>query len=155
MPFQQIIMHALQWHRCAPPILLWLWPPYYLLPRSCWTWIFFIDPHWWVPLCVQRPAIAMPYQQIIMYALHYQHDVDVHLLFSFALDLHITCSWGHIKLGFSSSILTDGYNFACSAQQKLYLFNKLHVLQCQHDIDVHLLFCFDLDLLITCSWGRV
>ena len=27
----------------------------------------------------------------------------------------------------------------------------MHALQCQHDIDVHLIFCFDIDLLITCS----
>ena len=44
------------WPRCAPPILCWPWPPYNLLARSCLTWIFFVDPHWWVPLCVQRPA---------------------------------------------------------------------------------------------------
>ena len=69
------------WYRCAPPILFWPWPPYSLLPRSCLTWIFFSDRHWWVPLCVQHPARAMPFQQIIMHALHSQHDVDVHLLF--------------------------------------------------------------------------
>ena len=45
-----------------------------------------------VPLCVQRPANAMPFQQIILHALHYQHDIDVHLLFCFDLDLHIACS---------------------------------------------------------------
>ena len=56
-----------------------------------------------------------------------------------------------------SSILTDGYHFACSAQQKLCLFNKMimHALQCQHDLDVHLLFCVDLDLHITSSRGCV
>ena len=43
-----------------------------------------------VPHCMQRPAKAMPFQQIIMHALHYQHDVDVHLLFCVDLDLHIT-----------------------------------------------------------------
>ena len=31
-----------------------------------------------VPLCVQRPAKTMPFQQIIMHALQCQHDVDVH-----------------------------------------------------------------------------
>ena len=41
-----------------------------------------------VPLCVQRPAKTMPFQQIIMHALQCQHDVDVHLLFCFDLDLH-------------------------------------------------------------------
>ena len=34
------------WPRCAPPILCWPWPPYKLLPKSCLTWIFFVDPHW-------------------------------------------------------------------------------------------------------------
>ena len=82
------------WRRCAPPILFWPWPPYSLLPRSCLTWIFFVDPHWWVPLCLQRPAKAMPFQQIIMHALQCQHDLDVHLLFYFDLDLHIPSSWG-------------------------------------------------------------
>ena len=86
------------WPRCAPPILCWPWPPYNLFPRSCLTWIFFVNPHWWVPLYVQRPAKAMPFQQIIMHALHftYQHDIDVHLLFCFDLDLRITCSWGRV-----------------------------------------------------------
>ena len=68
------------WPRCAPPILCWPWPPYNLLSRSCLTWIFFVDPHWWVPLCVQRPAKAMHFQQIIMHALQCQHDLDVLLL---------------------------------------------------------------------------
>ena len=84
------------WCRCAPPILFWLWPPYSLLPRSCLTWILFVDPHWWVPLCVQRPGNTMHFQQIIMHALQCQHDVDVHLLFYFDLDLHITSSRGHV-----------------------------------------------------------
>ena len=94
------------WPRCAPPILCWPWPPYNLLPKSCLTWIFFVDPHWWVPLCVQRPAKAMPFQQIIMYALQCQHDLDVHLqcqhdldvhlLFCVDLDLHITSSRGRV-----------------------------------------------------------
>ena len=38
-----------------------------------------------VPLCVQRPAKAMPFQQIIMHALQCQHDLDVHLLFVVAI----------------------------------------------------------------------
>ena len=82
--------------RCAPPILCWPWPPYDLLPRSCLTWISFVDPHWWVPLCVQRPAKAMPVQQIIMHALQCQHYLDVHLLFCVDLDLHITFSRGRV-----------------------------------------------------------
>ena len=31
----------------------------------------------------------------------------------------------------------------------------MHALQCQYDIDVHLLFCFDLDLHIASSRGHV
>ena len=84
------------WPRCASPILCWPWPPYILLPRSCLSWIFFVDPHWWVPLCVQCPAKAMHFKQIIMHALQYQHDVDVHLLFCFDIDLHLICSQVHV-----------------------------------------------------------
>ena len=74
------------WHRCAPPILFWPWPPYNLLPWSCLTWIFFVDPHCMMgTTCVQCPAKAVPFQQIIMHSLHYQHDVDVHLLFVLTL----------------------------------------------------------------------
>ena len=61
------------WRRCAPHIFLfWPWPPYTLLLRSCLTHIFFVDSHWWVQLCMQHPAKAMPFQHIIMHALHYQ-----------------------------------------------------------------------------------
>ena len=48
------------------------------------------------------PSKAVPFQQIIMHALYYQHDVDVHLLFCFDLELHITSSRGWVHLGFSS-----------------------------------------------------
>ena len=52
-------------------------------------------PHvYGVPLCLQRPAKTMPFQQIIMHALQCQHDLDVHLLFCVDLDLHITSSRG-------------------------------------------------------------
>ena len=164
---------------------------------------------------MQRPAKAMPVQQIMIWALQCQHDLDVHLLFCVYLDLHITSSIGRVQLGLFSSILTDGYHFACSAQQKLCLFNNYHAqialptwnrcappilfwpwppynwscltwilfrwsslmgttlcaalsksyafstnyyaLHCinQHDVDVHLLFCFDLDLHLACSQGHV
>ena len=57
------------WHRCTSPILFWPWPPCNLFPRSCLTWIFSVDFYWWVQLCVERPAKAMPFQQIIMHAL--------------------------------------------------------------------------------------
>ena len=49
-----------------------------------------------VPLCVQPPAKAMPFQQIIMYALQFQHDIDVHRLFCCDRDLLIACSRGHV-----------------------------------------------------------
>ena len=179
------------WPRCAPLILFWPWPPYNLFPRLCLIWIFFVNPHWWVPLCVQRPSKAMSFQQIIMHALQCQHGLDVHLLFCIDLDLHITSSRGSVSLGFFgrssligiytlraapsksyafstnyhacialptwrrcappilfspwppynlfprscliwffSSILTDRYHFACSAQLKLCLFNKLSCMHC-------------------------
>ena len=99
MPFQQISIHAIAiptWHWCAPPILFWPWPPYSLLQRSCLTWIFFVNAHLWVSLCVQCPAKAMPFQLMIILALHYQHYVDVHLLFCFHIDLNLTCSQVHV-----------------------------------------------------------
>ena len=49
-----------------------------------------------VPLCVQHPAKAMPFQQMIMHALQCQHDLDMHLLFCVDLDLHITSSRGRV-----------------------------------------------------------
>ena len=63
------------WCRCAPRILFWLWPPLNL--------DFVIDLHWGVPLCVQYPAKAMTFQQIIMHVWQYPHDVDVHLIFCY------------------------------------------------------------------------
>ena len=42
------------------------------------------------------PENARLFQQIIMYVLQYHHDVDVHLLFCFDLDLNLTCSQGHV-----------------------------------------------------------
>ena len=52
------------WYRRAPLILF--------CPRSCLTLTFFVDPPWWLPLCVQRPQISM-------------------CLFCFYLDLRLTC----------------------------------------------------------------
>ena len=43
-----------------------------------WSYLAEIMP---VPLCVQRPAKTMPFQQMIMRALQCQHGIDVHLLF--------------------------------------------------------------------------
>ena len=138
------------WRRCTPPILCWPWPPYTLLPRSCLTWIFFVDPHWWVPLCLQCPAKAMPFQQIIMHALHYQHDVD-----------HGRCAppilfwpWPSYNL-LPRSCLTwiffvDSHWWVplCVQYPTIYMpFRQIidDILQCPHDIHVLVhLFCFDL-----------
>ena len=49
------------WCKCAPPILFWHWPPCNLFSRSCWTSLFFIDPHWQVPISVHYPAKAMQF----------------------------------------------------------------------------------------------
>ena len=45
---------------------------------------------------------------------------------------------------------TDVYHFVCIAQQKkpLPFQQKYHA--CPHDVDVHLLFCFDLDVYAIC-----
>ena len=56
-------------------------------PSVC---LSFCPSHFGVPLCVQCPAKTMHFQQITMHALHCQHDVDVHLIFRFDLELHIT-----------------------------------------------------------------
>ena len=43
-------------------------------------------------------------------------------------------SRGRVYLGLSSSILTDGYNFVCSAQTKLCHFNKLSCIHCNDNM---------------------
>ena len=133
------------WPRYAPPILFWPWPPYNLLPRSCLTWIFFVYPRWWVPLCVQCPAKFMPFKQIIMHALQCQHDVDVHLLFCLTLT--------SIDLLLPSSCITWIFFVVfhwwvplCVQHPTIYMLFRqiiMYILQCPHDIHVHL-FCFDL-----------
>ena len=67
-------------------------------------------------------AVSSKSQQIIMHTLKCQHDVDVHLLFCFDIDLQLTCSQVHVYLGFSSAILNEGYHFACSAQQIIIMY---------------------------------
>ena len=145
--------------RCAPPILFWSWPPYNLFPRSCLTWIFFIDPHWWVPICLQRPAKAMPFQQIIMHALQCQHDIE-------CAPPVLFWPWPPYNLlprsCFTWIFFVDPHWWVplcvqCPAKAMCMPFKQIimHALQCQHDVDVHLLFCFDLDLHITSCWGHV
>ena len=104
--------------------------------RSWLTWIFSVNFYWWVQLCMQRPAKSMPFQQIIMHALQCQHDIDVHLLFCFDIDLHLTCS--QLRFSLMGTTLCATPNNLCA------ILTYYHVLlQCPHDIHVHL-FCFDL-----------
>ena len=145
------------WPRCASPILCWPWPSYNLLPRSCLTWIFFIDLHWGVPLCLQRPAKAISFQQMIMHVLHYQHHVDVHFLFCFDLDLHIPSFRGRVLtwMFFVDPHWWVPLRVQCPAKAMHFKQIIMHALQCQHDVDVHLLFCFDIDLHLICSQVHV
>ena len=135
------------WRRCATHILFWPWPPYNLLPRSCFTWIFFVDPHWWVQLYMQRPAKAMHFQQIIMHALHYLHDVDVHLLFCFDLSppYNLLPRLCLTRIFFVNPHWWIPLCVQCPAKAMPFKHIIMHALRCQHDVDVHL-FCFDIDL---------
>ena len=151
MPFQHIIMH-----RCAYPIFCFDIDLHNLLTRTCLTWIFFVDPHWWVPLCVQRPSETMHFQLIIMHVLQCQHDIDVHLLFCFDLDIHMSCS---PRSCLTWIFFVDSHwwvQLCVQRPEKAMPFQQIimHALQCQHDVDVHLLFCFDRDLHIACYRGR-
>ena len=92
----------------------------------------------------------MPVQQIMIWALQCQHDLDVHLLFCVDIDLHITSSVGRVQLGLFRRSSLMGTTLR-AAPSKSYAFSTIimHKLHYQHEIDVHLLFCFDLDLPIT------
>ena len=81
---------------CMHCNFFWPWPLFNLFPRSYLTWILFNNLHRGVPLCVHHPAKAMTFQQIIMHVFQCPHDVDVHLLFCFDLDIHLTCSQSHV-----------------------------------------------------------
>ena len=90
------------WHRCAPPILLWPWSPYNLFPRSCLTWIFYVDPHWWVPLCLQSPnKLAKSYA--ISTNIH-AHMINMHTYFVLT-SINLICS---CFVNTSSSNLGEG-----------------------------------------------
>ena len=87
-----------------------------------------------LPLCVQRPAKAIPLEQC-------QHDVDVHVLFCFDLDLHnlllrLCLTSNFVRL---SSLIGTTLHAAPSKSMPFQqiIINALH---CQHDVDVHLLF---------------
>ena len=95
----------------------------------------------------------MPINQIIMHALQCQHYVDVHLLFCFDIDLHLTCSKFMYNLDFLRRFSLMGTTL-CAAPNNLYVISQMimYILQCPHDIHVHL-FCFDLHkfLLRSCA----
>ena len=59
------------------------------------------------------------------------------------------------NMDFLYQSLLRGTHFVYSAQQKL-TFQQIimYVWQCPHDVDVHLIFCFDLYLHLTCSQGH-
>ena len=110
--------------------------------------VFFVDSHWscWlVQLCVQRPAKANYYACIAMPT--WRRCGPPILFLPWPPYNLLPRSW------FSMSILTDGYHFACSAQQSHALSTNYHTCiamptWCRCDI------CFYLDLHITCSRGR-
>ena len=134
------------WKRCAPPILLWHWPPFNLFPSSCITWIFFVDSHWWVPLRVQYPTIYMPFRQIIMYILQCPHDI--HVL------VHLFCFDRHKFLLRSRAATCPTSNCGCGTslfRQELFLLDKLAQLCLTpaiiwffvgYFVSFHLLVCF-------------
>ena len=107
MPFQQIIMHALQSQHDVDVHLLFCFDIDLHLTCSqlpCITWIFFVDLRWWVPLCVQRPTIYVPFWHIIMYILQCPHDIHVHL---FCFDLHKFLLRSHAATCPSSNCVTS------------------------------------------------
>ena len=145
--------------RWAPPILLWPWPPFNLFPRSCLTWIFLMDVLWGVPLCVQRPTNAMTFQQSIMHVWQCLHCVDVWWAPPILL-----WPWPPFNL-FPRSCLTWiflmdvlwGVPLCVQRPTNAITFQQIimHVWQYPHCVDGHLLFCFDLDLHLTCFQGHV
>ena len=156
IPFQQIIMHACiampTWPKCAPPILCWPWPPYILLPRSCLSWIF-------SSILTDGTTLRAAPSKSYAFSTNYHACIAMPTWPRCAPPI-LCWPWPPYDLllrscltWIFSSILTDGYHFACSAQPFQQII--VHALQCQHDLDVHLLFCVDLDLHITSSRGRV
>ena len=77
--------------RCALPILSWHWPPFNLFPSSCITWIFFVDSHWWVPLCVQCPTNSMPFSTNYQDYFAMPHDIYMYTYFVLT-SINLICS---------------------------------------------------------------
>ena len=87
----------------------------------------------------------MPFQQIIMHALQCQHDVDIHLLFCFDIDLHAPMYY--------LDFLTDGYHFAGNnTKQTLCHFDKLPCMYCNaHMIYIYTYFVLtSINLMLSC-----
>ena len=103
----------------------------------------------------------MPFQQMIIHALKCQHDIDVHLLFCFDLDGYITSISPPLEVVFYLDFLRRsslmGTTLRAVVPSKIHAFKQIsmHALPCQHDVDVHLLFCYDIDLRLTCSQVHV
>ena len=118
------------WHRCAPPILFWPWPPYNLFPRSCLTWNFLCRF-----LLMGTTLRAAPSKS---------HAFSTNYHACIAMPTWPRCAppilfWPWLPYNlFPRSCLTwifsvnftDGYNFACSTQQNPCLFNKLSCMHC-------------------------
>ena len=66
----------------------------------------------------------------------------------FCRNLHL---WPFVYQLFSSSSRSDGQHSAKAMTVQQII---MHVLQFPHDVDVHLLFCVDISLHLTCSQGQ-
>ena len=114
------------WRRCAPPILCWPWPPYNIQPAPDFLMWFSLMGTTLRAAPSKSYAFSTNYHACIVMPTWHR---CAPILF-WPWPPYITCSWGRVLLGCSSSILTDGYYFACSAKQKLCLFNKLSYMHC-------------------------
>ena len=68
----------------------------------------------------------MPFQQIIMHALHYQLDVDVHLLFAFDIDPHLPVPKFMYKLAFLRRFSLMGTT-SCAVEAATSFWGKIWV----------------------------
>ena len=114
------------WCRCTPPILHDL--GLHLASSQVMFNTEFLHQSSLMGNTLYATSNAMPCQQIIMHLLRFPHDVDVHRLFCFDIDLHLTCSrQGHVSHGFYLLIFTDVHHFVCSAHQKVWFSTNNHV----------------------------
>ena len=140
------------WCRCAPHILLWTWPPFNLFLRSCITWIFIIHLLMGTTLSAvssKNNDFSRNYQACI--AMLTWCKCAPPILFwpwpPFNLIPRACLTWIlflNLHWGVSLSLQRPA---KCMPFQQIIM----DVLQCPHDVDVYLLYCFDLDLPLTCS----